>query len=246
MSSSAIEWTERTWNPVTGCIKVSAGCKNCYAEAMSKRLQAMGKDKYADAFKPRLHYELIRQPSSWRKPALIFVCSMSDLFQEYVPFSFIKHVCKEMHFCPKHRFQVLTKRAARMRQYFTRPDRTQPPNCWLGVSVENQANMDRALELAAIPEGIHFIHGKPPVRFLSVEPMLGPVNDFPEGINWIICGGESGPGARPVDPRWVRSLRDECRDRGVPFFFKQWGGKNKKRAGRELDGRTWDEMPEGR
>ncbi len=251
---SKIEWTDRTWNPVTGCTKVSPGCKHCYAERMSERLRKMGVKKYKDAFTPTLHHHLLEEPKRWQKPAYIFVCSMSDLFQESVPDSFIKDVICTTFQARQHIYQVLTKRPERMLTFFREiarmqkhknnielwgihPHWTCPPlsNVWLGVSVEDQERLCRADWLVQIPA---------PVRFLSVEPMLGPVRDIPEGINWVICGGESGPGARPMDPEWVRDLRDECVEKKIPFFLKQWGGANKKAAGRELDGRTWDEMPE--
>ncbi len=233
---SMIEWTDRTWNPVTGCVKVSPGCKHCYAERQSERLRKMGVEKYRDAFTPRLHRDALREPRRWKKPCRVFVCSMSDLFQEAVPYTFIQQVFMEIGRNSQHQFQVLTKRAERLYGSFS-SFRPPPENCWLGVSVEDQERLCRADWLVRTPAA---------VRFLSVEPMLGPVRGIPEGIHWVICGGESGPKARPMDPRWARDLRDECLDKGIPFFFKQWGGTNKKKAGRELDGRTWDEMPEVR
>lgn len=255
---SKIEWTDRTWNPVTGCTKVSPGCKNCYAERMSERLKKMGLAKYQDAFTPRLHWDVLDEPSRWKKPSRIFVCSMSDLFQAAVPDRFIRWVLKETFLARQHQYQVLTKRAARMEGFFrelarerekknnieiwgAHPHWTCPPltNVWIGVSAEDQDRLGARVDyLVEAP-------GPFAARFLSVEPMLGPVRDIPAGIDWVICGGESGPGARPMDPAWARALRDECQDKRIPFFFKQWGGTNKKRAGRELDGRTWDEMPEG-
>lgn len=230
---SLIEWTDRTWNPVTGCVKVSPGCKNCYAERQSERLKKMGVKKYQYAFTPTLHWECLTEPLVWGKACRVFVCSMSDLFQDYVPDAFIYEVMRAIRMASQHQFQVLTKRAERMYEYFLQGP--PPRNCWLGVSVEDQERLCRADWLVKTPAA---------VRFLSVEPMLGPVRDIPEGVHWVICGGESGPKARPMDPRWARDLRDECLDKGIPFFFKQWGGTNKKKAGRELDGRTWDEMPE--
>ena len=242
-AQTQIEWTDRTWNPVTGCTKVSPGCRHCYAERMSERLKKMGLNKYQDAFTPTLHYDALDEPSRWKKPSRIFVCSMSDLFQATVYFSFVYHVMKQVRENPHHQFQFLTKRAERMFDFFCNyylhsmsSFYDLPENCWLGVSVEDQDRLCRAGWLVKIPAA---------VRFLSVEPMLGPVRDIPRGISWVICGGESGPGARPMDPAWVRELRDECLDKRIPFFFKQWGGTNKKQAGRELDGRTWDEMPLG-
>lgn len=292
---TGIEWTDATWNPVRGCTKVSPGCKNCYAERLHNQRQlaySQGKKVprlYAEPFeKVQLLPERLPAPLHWRKPRRIFVNSMSDLFHEDVPDDFIDRVFAVMALCPQHTFQILTKRAQRMRAYMDRLARSPGcadqvsdaarqmghavsfawpfPNVWLGVSVEDQPRADeRVPELLATPAA---------VRFISAEPLLGPVNlsaalftQPPEGepdesaeagglwngpralgekgVSWVIVGGESGPGARPMHPEWARGLRDQCAAAGVPFFFKQWGGKNKKAAGRILDGRTWDQMPEG-
>lgn len=232
-STSNIEWTEMTWNPVTGCVKVSQGCKHCYAERMAIRLHAMGAVRYADVFKPTLHEDLIDLPRRWKKPRLIFVNSMSDLFQEAVPDSFIHRVFATMKDCPQHTFQILTKRSDRLRQLGT--SLSWPSNVWMGVSVENQQVVDRVNDLLAVPAK---------VRFLSCEPLIGSLENLPlHGIHWVIVGGESGAGARPMKPEWVESIQRQCRARRVPFFFKQWGGVRKEMAGRELHGRTYDEMP---
>ena len=230
---SSIEWTEATWNPVTGCTKVSAGCKNCYAERMAKRLKAMGKPQYANGFKLTLQHDSLHLPLGWRQPRTIFVNSMSDLFHKDVPLEFIEKVFAVMNRCPQHTFQVLTKRPEIAAAYAAHLNWT--PNVWMGTSVENQLVLHRVTSLREIPAR---------VRFLSVEPLLGPIPRLPlHGIHWVIVGGESGPGARPMDPQWVRDIRDQCVARGVPFFFKQWGGINKKKHGRMLDNRPWDEMP---
>ena len=231
---SSIEWTEATWNPVTGCTKVSAGCKNCYAERLSLRLQAMGKPHYRNGFRLALHEDALEIPSRWRSSRIIFVNSMSDLFQEDVPRVFIQRVFAVMVACPQHTFQILTKRpniAAKLASKLEWPD-----NVWLGTSVENAAVLGRVKQLRNVPAAI---------RFLSVEPLLGPIPRLPlTGIHWLIVGGESGPGARRIDPEWVRQIRDRCIARGVPFFFKQWGGTNKKKTGRKLDRRYWNQMPQ--
>lgn len=232
-TDSNIEWTEFTWNPVTGCIKVSQGCKNCYAERMAKRLKAMGSERYADGFKPTLHWDLIDAPRAWRKPRLVFVNSMSDLFQEDVPETFIRSVFQTMVACPQHTFQILTKRSERLREIAA--GLPWPENVWMGVSVEDARVLDRAFHLAAIPAA---------VRFLSCEPLIGPLDDLPlNNIDWVIVGGESGPRARQLEASWVKSIRRQCRRYGVAFFFKQWGGVRKDLTGRVLDGRTYDEMP---
>ena len=232
-NGSRIEWTEATWNPVTGCTKVSPGCKNCYAERMSKRLKAMGLPQYRNAFALTMHEDVVELPLRWKKPRVIFVNSMSDLFQEGIPLKFIQRVFTVMQESPQHQFQVLTKRpeiALALADRLPWPD-----NVWLGTSVETAAYVERVRILQRIPAKI---------RFLSVEPLLGPIPRLPLAkIHWVIVGGESGPGARPMDERWVIQIRDRCRKVGVPFFFKQWGGVNKKRTGRELQGRTWEEMP---
>lgn len=233
---SNIEWTDATWNPVTGCTKVSAGCKNCYAERMSYRLQAMGKVHYRNGFRLALHEDALTIPLGWRSPRLVFVNSMSDLFQVGVPLDFIQRVFQVMTDCPHHTFQILTKRpeiAAAHASQLNWPD-----NVWLGTSVENVDVLPRITHLRRIPAA---------VRFLSVEPLLEPIPSLPlAGIHWVIVGGESGPGCRPIEPDWVRNIRDRCVEHGVPFFFKQWGGLNKKLTGRELDGRFWNEFPHPR
>ncbi|HTZ57337.1 MAG TPA: phage Gp37/Gp68 family protein [Acidobacteriaceae bacterium] len=232
-SASNIEWTEMTWNPVTGCYKVSQGCKHCYAERMAKRLSAMGAVRYRNGFLPTLHQDLVDLPRQWRKPRLIFVNSMSDLFQEDVPADFISAVFDTMRDCPQHTFQVLTKRSERLRELA--PSLPWPSNVWMGVSVEDARVMGRISDLAAVPAK---------VRFLSCEPLIGALNDLPlGGIHWVIVGGESGPGARPMQQEWVYSIHRQCARQKVAFFFKQWGGVRKDITGRELDGRTYDEMP---
>jgi protein gp37 len=232
-AQSKIEWTESTWNPVTGCTKISAGCKNCYAERMAKRLKAMGQKNYANGFRVTLHEHMLNTPMTWKKPQMVFVNSMSDLFHEDVPFEFIERVFSVMCLANEHTFQVLTKRADRLARLA--PKLKWPPNIWMGVSVENASVKTRIGHLRKTPAA---------VKFLSVEPYIGPLGILDlNGIDWVIVGGESGPGARPVEASWVRQIRDVCLTSGVPFFFKQWGGFNKKKAGRLLDGRTWDQMP---
>lgn len=232
-TTSAIEWTEMTWNPVTGCRKVSQGCKHCYAERMAKRLHAMGTDRYRNGFAPTLHEDLIDLPRRWKKPRVIFVNSMSDLFQEEVPDDFIRRVFDTMRECPQHTFQILTKRGARLRELG--PSLKWPKNVWMGVSVENDQVIDRIRDLASVPAK---------VRFLSCEPLLGPLTRLPlKNIHWVIVGGESGPGARPMNSDWVESIHGQCTKAGTAFFFKQWGGVRKDMTGRELHGRTYDEMP---
>lgn len=233
MATSSIEWTELTWNPTTGCDKISAGCKNCYAEVMTRRLQAMGVPKYQDGFAVRCHADALDIPRGWRKPSIVFVNSMSDLFHEEVPLSFIKRVFKVMNECPQHVFQVLTKRAARLEEVAAKL--TWTPNIWMGVSVENEAVAWRIDHLRTVPAT---------VRFLSCEPLIGPLPQLDlTGIHWAIVGGESGVHARPMSAEWVRQIQHQCEKSDVAFFFKQWGGRNKKAAGRELNGRTYDEMP---
>uniref|UniRef100_A0A7C4AQN3 Phage Gp37/Gp68 family protein n=1 Tax=Desulfomonile tiedjei TaxID=2358 RepID=A0A7C4AQN3_9BACT len=232
---SKIEWTEATWNPVTGCSKVSAGCKNCYAERLAARLQAMGNARYRNGFRVTLHPDLIELPKRWREPRLIFVNSMSDLFHEQVPVGFIQLVFATMRESPQHTFQVLTKRSARLRELANHLE--WPPNVWMGVSVENAAALHRIADLRAAPAT---------VRFLSCEPLIAPLDNLPlDGIHWVIVGGESGPGARPMKIEWIRSIFRQCRRARVPFFFKQWGGVRKDLTGRELGGRTYNEMPRG-
>ena len=230
---SAIEWTEATWNPVTGCTKVSAGCKNCYAERMAERLQAMGVPQYAGGFRLTLQPGALDLPFRWKKARFIFVNSMSDLFHKEVPLEFVQRVFDVMNRCPQHTFQILTKRPELAAAYADRLEWS--PNVWMGTSVENALVSDRVRTLQTVPAQ---------TRFLSIEPLLGPMAKLSlAGIHWVIVGGESGPGARPMKAEWVRQVRDHCLAQGVPFFFKQWGGVNKKLTGRELDGRTWDEMP---
>jgi protein gp37 len=232
---SGIEWTESTWNPVTGCNKISPGCKHCYAERMSERLQAMGQPNYRNGFELTLQPHMLELPLRWKKPQTIFVNSMSDLFHERVPTGYIQQVFDVMRRATWHRFQVLTKRADRLAKLDAEIE--WPANVWMGVSVESAEYVDRIAELRGTGAS---------VRFLSLEPLLGPLHKLKlRGIDWVIVGGESGPGARPMDPAWVTDIRDQCRRAGVSFFFKQWGGANKKKAGRILDGRTWDEMPAG-
>ncbi len=231
--ASSIEWTQNSWNPVTGCTKVSPGCKHCYAERMSRRLRAMGLPQYRNGFRVTLQPDALEIPLKWKKPSTIFVNSMSDLFHEDVPPSFVRQVFDVMQRASQHQFQVLTKRPEIALEQAT--DLPWPNNVWLGTSVESDLYKHRIATLRQIPAAI---------RFLSIEPLLGPVTRLPlSEIHWVIVGGESGPGARPMDPAWVRRIRDRCIAQGVPFFFKQWGGVNKKRAGRLLDGRTWDETP---
>ena len=230
---SNIEWTEATWNPVTGCSKVSAGCQRCYAERLALRLQAMGNARYRHGFKVTLHPDLIELPKRWREPRLIFVNSMSDLFHEHVPLEFIQRVFATMQDCPQHTFQILTKRSTRLRQLAGQM--AWSPNIWMGVSVEDARVQHRIEDLRAVPAT---------VRFLSCEPLIGALDNLPlEGIHWVIVGGESGPGARPIKSEWIRSILHQCRRANVPFFFKQWGGARKDLTGRKLDGRTYDEMP---
>jgi protein gp37 len=231
--SSSIEWTESTWNPATGCTKVSPGCAHCYAERMAKRLKAMGQANYANGFKLTLQEHMINLPLSWQKPQTIFVNSMSDLFHKAVPLSFIKKVFDVMLRAHWHTFQLLTKRSERVSKL--NGELSWPENLWLGVSVENGDFKYRIDDLRQT---------KAHIKFLSVEPLLGPLGALNlRGINWVVVGGESGPKARPMNADWVRDIRSQCVKAGVPFFFKQWGGTNKKKAGRLLDGRYWDQMP---
>lgn len=231
--SSRIEWTEYTWNPVTGCTKVSSGCRNCYAEKMAARLKAMGVARYEKGFHPTIHRDLLEQPLKWRRPRVVFVNSMSDLFHESVPPAFIQRIFEVMSACPQHTFQVLTKRSERLRELADSLDWA--PNIWMGVSVEDERVLHRIDDLASTAAC---------VKFLSCEPLIGPLPNLPLGhIDWVIVGGESGAGCRPMQKNWVRAIRNQCRAVGTRFFFKQWGGVQKKRTGRVLDGRTWDDMP---
>lgn len=234
MAASEIEWTDATWNPSTGCNKVSPGCKFCYAERFSERLQAMGVSKYEQGFRFTLHPEVVEAPLAWRRPQRIFVNSMSDLFHEEMPLWFLQKVFAVMKQAHWHQFQVLTKRAERLQELA--PLLSWAPNIWMGVSVENEKYTYRIDLLRET--GAH-------LRFLSLEPLLGPLPGLNlNGIDWVIVGGESGVKPRPMRIEWVVDIRDQCLKAGVPFFFKQWGGRNKKRNGRLLKGRTWDEMPE--
>ncbi|HWP30623.1 MAG TPA: phage Gp37/Gp68 family protein [Fimbriimonadales bacterium] len=231
---SEIEWTEMTWNPVTGCTKVSQGCKHCYAERFAKRLKAMGVKQYENGFKITLHPELLDVPLKWKKPRFIFVNSMSDLFHEKVPFEFIQKVFRTMCECTWHTFQVLTKRSDRLKEIASLLP--WPNNVWMGVSVEDERVLYRVHDLLQTPAR---------VKFLSCEPLIGPLDDLPlDGIHWVIVGGESGPKARPMKKEWVISIYRQCRQANVPFFFKQWGGVRKDLTGRRLNGRIYNEMPE--
>ncbi|MBE1576680.1 DUF5131 family protein [Amycolatopsis roodepoortensis] len=239
---SSIEWTEATWNPTTGCDRVSAGCDHCYALTLAKRLKAMGSAKYQTDGDPRTsgpgfgvttHAAALGEPFRWRQQRLVFVNSMSDLFHAKVPVEFIRRVFAVMEATPQHTYQVLTKRSRRIRRLASSLD--WPTNLWLGVSVEDERVAYRIDDLREVPAA---------VRFLSCEPLLGPLPRLNlAGIGWVIVGGESGPHARPMAPEWASEIRDQCQQAGVAFFFKQWGGRTPKAGGRELDGRTWDEMP---
>ena len=240
---SKIEWTEQTWNPTTGCTKVSPGCKHCYAETMAKRLQAMGANGYENGFKLSLLPERLSEPLKRRKPTTYFVNSMSDLFHGDIPFAFLDQVFDVIRRTPQHTYQILTKRARRMNRYFVNQDRTVPTNAWLGVSVENKKyGLPRIDELRKID-----VH----IRFLSIEPLLEDLGELDlTDIHWAIVGGESGPKARSMKPEWVEAIKEQCIEQNVAFFFKQWGGwgadgkrRAKKANGRELAGRMWDEMP---
>jgi protein gp37 len=230
---SKIEWTNSTWNPVTGCTKVSPGCKNCYAERFAIRLKAARNPSYQNGFSVTLHERTLLLPFKWQKPQTIFVNSMSDLFHESVPDDFIFRVFEIMNRASWHRFQILTKRSDRLLIINKRLNWA--PNIWMGVSVEDSDHTYRISNLRKTGAAI---------KFLSLEPILGPIHNIDlADIDWVIAGGESGPGARPMSPNWVTSIRNQCQANEVPFFFKQWGGVRKKEAGRELEGRTWDEMP---
>jgi len=234
MKRSRIEWTESTWNPVTGCTKISAGCTNCYAERMAKRLHAMGQPNYKNGFKVTCHEHALELPLKWRKPQVIFVNSMSDLFHEDIPEQFIARVFDVMLRADWHRFQVLTKREERLRELSQRLP--WPENVLMGVTVENIACINRITALQNTTAKI---------KFLSMEPLLEPIENLDlRGIDWVIVGGESGFGARPMKEEWVTDIKLQCEANGVPFFFKQWGGVNKKSTGRTLLGRTWDAVPE--
>lgn len=233
MAKSSIEWTDATWNPVTGCDKISPGCKHCYAERMAKRLRAMGQKNYANGFELTLQPHMLKLPLKWRQPSQVFVNSMSDLFHKDVPISYIQKVFDVMRRAHWHQYQVLTKRSERLRELA--PQLNWEPQIWMGVSVENKDYLYRIDDLRQTTAH---------VKFLSLEPLLGPLAGLDlRGIDWVIVGGESGPGARPIHVDWVRQIRDLCNRANVSFFFKQWGGPVKSRTGREIDGRTWDEMP---
>ena len=230
---SSIEWTDVTWNPVTGCTKLSHGCKRCYAERMAKRLRKMGVEKYKEGFSVVTHEPTLEEPLKWKRPRFVFVNSMSDLFHQSVPTEFIEKVFAVMNQASRHKFRVLTKRPSRVARLSGNLRWTR--NIWLGVSVESERWMPRLPLLKETGAA---------VKFLSLEPLLGPLPNIElEGIDWVIVGGESGPRARPMDADWVREIRDQCERSDVPFFFKQWGGVFKKRTGRTLDGRVWNEMP---
>ncbi|MBP9502860.1 MAG: phage Gp37/Gp68 family protein [Candidatus Promineofilum sp.] len=233
MAQSTIEWTNATWNPITGCTKVSPGCKHCYAERMAHRLQAMGQPNYANGFKLTLHEHMLERPLTWKQPMLIFVNSMSDLFHPNVPLDFIQQVFAVMRRAEWHRFQVLTKRSERL--LTLNDDIAWPDNVWMGVSVENETYRFRI---------DHLRQTGAQIKFLSLEPLLGPLPLLDlKSIDWVIVGGESGPGARPMSGEWVVDIQQQCLRAGVPFFFKQWGGTSKKKSGRLLEGRTWNQMP---
>ena len=231
--NSTIEWTDSTWNPVTGCTKVSPGCAHCYAETFAERWRGIPGHPYEQGFDLKIWPQRLEQPLLWKKPRTIFVNSMSDLFHEDVPLAYIQQVFEVMAQADWHRFQVLTKRAERMEELA--PKLNWPKNVWIGVSVENRDTLWRVKHLRKVPAN---------VRFLSIEPLLESIGRFSlKKIDWVIVGGESGPKARPMEEEWVMGVKNQCEKQGVPFFFKQWGGVQKKKRGRELEGRTWDEMP---
>jgi protein gp37 len=230
---SHIEWTDSTWNPVTGCNKISPGCKHCYAERLANRLKAMGQANYRNGFEVTLQPQMLEHPLQWKTPKRIFVNSMSDLFHKDVPTAYIRKVFEVMNRAQWHQYQVLTKRSDRLLELTTQL--RWAPQIWMGVSVESEKYKHRIDDLRKT--GAH-------IKFLSLEPLLGPLSKLNlRGIDWAIVGGESGPGARPLDPDWVIEIRDQCENASVPFFFKQWGGVHKKKYGRTLEGRTWDQMP---
>ena len=232
-TNSHIEWTDMTWNPVTGCTKISQGCKHCYAERLAHRLHAMGLERYRNDFKVTLHPDLIELPFSWKKPRMIFVNSMSDLFHDDIPLTFIRRVFKTMERTPQHIYQVLTKRSERLK--LVASTISWPANVWMGVSVEAGRVIQRIHDLADTPARI---------KFLSCEPLIGPLDHLPlDNIDWVIVGGESGPKARAMKKEWVESIYSQCRANHVAFFFKQWGGTRKAKTGRKLHGRTYDEFP---
>jgi protein gp37 len=234
---SSIEWTDATWNPVTGCTKISAGCDNCYAERFSERFRGVAGHPFENGFDLTLRPERLAQPLHWRRPRMIFVNSMSDLFHKDVPKEFTENVFDTMEAAQWHTFQVLSKRSSLMRDFLKRRYGSErgPAHMWFGVSVEDGTKLSRVRHLQQAPAG---------VRFLSIEPLIGPIGEIDlAGIDWVIVGGESGPGARPMERAWVRSIRDQCKAAGVAFFFKQWGGLRPKTGGRKLDGREWNDFP---
>jgi len=232
---SKIEWTESTWNPVTGCTKISSGCLNCYAERMARRLKAMGQPNYRNGFKVTCHRHTLDMPLRWKKPQMIFVNSMSDLFHKDVPDDFILDIFSTMRQAQQHQYQILTKRAERLAKLS--PELPWQENIWMGVTVE-------AADYKYRIDYLRYMGAK--IKFLSLEPLLGDLGELNlDEIDWVIVGGESGPGARPIEIDWVRDVREQCCTQNVPFFFKQWGGVNKKKTGRLLDGEIWDEMPIG-
>jgi len=234
MSKTSIEWTEMTWNPVTGCTKISAGCNNCYAERMAKRLHLMGQANYRNEFRVTMHEHMLGVPFRWKKSQHIFVNSMSDLFHDAVPSEYIKMVFKTIENTPWHRYQILTKRSQRLCSLDSEIE--WPSNAWIGVSVESDAYSYRIEHLQATHASL---------KFISFEPLLGPIQNLNlTGIDWVIVGGESGPGARPISKQWVINIRDKCEEQGVPFFFKQWGGTLKKKTGRLLEGKLWNGFPD--
>jgi protein gp37 len=233
MKKTKIEWTEATWNPVTGCSYISDGCKNCYARRMAIRLHAMGNKRYFNGFDVTLHEDLLEAPLGWRAPKNIFVNSMSDLFHQDIPLNFINKVFSTIKQAKQHTFQVLTKRAERLEELCNKLD--WPDNLWIGVTVESCKYKYRIDHLRRVPAT---------VRFLSIEPMIGPIGKVDlSAIDWVIVGGESGPGARTIEKKWVDQIKSQCVNKGVPFFFKQWGGTNKKKTGRLLDGKIWNQYP---
>ena len=233
MKNSKIEWTESTWNPVTGCTKISSGCLHCYAERMAKRLKAMGQPNYRNGFKVTCHRHVLDTPLQWKKPQMVFVNSMSDLFHKEVPNEFILDIYSTMQQARQHQYQILTKRAERLTELS--PELCWLDNIWMGVTVE-------AAEYKYRIDFLRYTDAK--IKFLSLEPLLDDLGELDlDEIDWVIVGGESGPGARPIEIDWVRNIREQCLAQDIPFFFKQWGGINKKKAGRLLDDKTWDEMP---
>lgn len=235
MKKSKIEWTGSTWNPVTGCTKISSGCLNCYAERMARRLKAMGQPNYRNGFKVTCHRHVLDMPMRWKKGQMVFVNSMSDLFHKDVPDDFILDIFSTMRQARQHQYQILTKRVERLAKFSA--ELPWQENIWMGVTVEERGYKYRI-------DYLRYTRAK--IKFLSLEPLLDDLGEINlDGIDWVIVGGESGPGARPIEIEWVRDVREQCLAQDVPFFFKQWGGTNKKKAGRLLDGETWDEMPIG-